>query len=96
MTFSSRIAPICLPEPGVSSPKYAGQMGVVSGWGMTDIEATETSPVLKDLEVTIFSTEECTEIYKDFIERYELSKGKTETEAKKTRSEADVHQRYTS
>ena len=95
MTFSSRIAPICLPEPGVSSPKYAGQIGVVSGWGMTDIEATETSPVLKDLtvRVTIFSTEECTEIYKDFVERYALSKGKTETEAKNARSEADVDQR---
>ena len=62
----------------------------MSGWGKTDIEATRTSPVLKDLNVMIFSNEECIEMKKDFYERYALFDGFTETEAKKARSQARV------
>ena len=93
LRFSAKIAPVCLPDPRFSASKYAGQIGVVSGWGMTDIDSTITSPVLKDLRVRIFSNclfEECLEIKKDFFERRERKDGGSVAEAKMARSKARV------
>ena len=73
LRFSAEIAAVCLPDPRFSASKYAGQEGVVSGWGKTDIRAINTSPVLKDLKVRIFSNEECKELKNDYIKRKELS-----------------------
>ena len=73
LRFSAEIAAVCLPDPRFSASKYASQEGVVSGWGKTDIRAINTSPVLKDLKVRIFSNEECKELKNDYIRRKELS-----------------------
>ena len=96
LVFNAKIGPVCLPEPGASNPKYAGQKGVISGWGKTDIYDINTSPVLKHLKVNIFSNEDCLKIYQDFIERKALLKGATESEAKEARSQAFVHRYHVS
>ena len=96
LMFSAKVAPVCLPEPGAANPKYAGQKGVISGWGKTDIYDIKTSPVLKHLKVNIFSNEDCLKIYQDFIERKALLNGTTESEAKEARSQAFVHRYHVS
>ena len=40
----------------------------MSGWGATNAEGTEGSPVLKDLEVTVLSNEHCLEKYRDWVD----------------------------
>ena len=61
LTYSASVAPVCLPDPAFSSTKYVGRTGTVSGWGATNPDGMDTSTVLKDLEVTVLSNEECLE-----------------------------------
>ena len=68
LTYSASVAPVCLPDPAFSSTKYVGRTGTVSGWGAIDPEGTNTSTVLKDLEVTVLSNEECLEKLHELID----------------------------
>ena len=59
LVFSAKIGPVCLSE--FPSNKHAGRVGMVSGWGTTDYNATEVSLVLKDLKVNVLSNQNCME-----------------------------------
>ena len=61
LTYSASVAPVCLPDPAFSSSKYVGRTDTVSGWGVTTAKGTNASTVLKDLEVNVFSNEQCVE-----------------------------------
>ena len=64
LIFSAKISPVCL--SAFPSTKHAGRVGMVSGWGARNFEATEVSLVLKDLKVNVLSNQNCMEK----IERY--------------------------
>ena len=89
LTFSASVAPVCLPDPA-SSSKYAGWTGTVSGWGATDPDGMNTSTVLKDLEVTVLSNEECLEKLRDATEDRARAQGVNETMINFLRSNASL------
>ena len=65
LTFTSSVAPVCL--PGSVRTLYTGQIATVTGWGFTG-DAGDTSPTLQEVEVTVASNEECSDIYPGKIE----------------------------
>ena len=67
LTFSSSIAPICLPASTQSL--YTGQVATVTGWGDTGADGSPAS-TLQEVEVTVMSNEECNVYYPGKIERY--------------------------
>ena len=90
LTFSASVAPVCLPDPAFSSTKYAGWTGTVSGWGATDPDGMNTSTVLKDLEVTVLSNEECLEKIRDATENRGRAQGFNQTVINSLRSNASL------
>ena len=90
LIFSASVAPVCLPDPAFSSTKYVGRTGTVSGWGATDPEGMNTSTVLKDLEVTVLSNEECLEKLRDATEDRARAQGVNETMINFLRSNASL------
>ena len=48
--YSSKVSPICLPEPHA---EFGGLKATAAGWGSTDAFGTEQSPVLKAVELTV-------------------------------------------
>ena len=66
LVFSAKIGPVCLSE--FPSNKHAGRVGMVSGWGARNFEATEISLVLKDLKVNVLSNQNCMEKVEEFRE----------------------------
>ena len=65
LTFTSTIAPVCL--PGSVRSLYTGQIAIVTGWGLTGASG-DSSPTLQEVEVTVASNEECSDIYPGKIE----------------------------
>ena len=65
ITFSSTIAPICLPTSTQSL--YTGQVATVTGWGDTGADGSPAS-TLQEVEVTVMSNEECNIYYPGKIE----------------------------
>ena len=65
LTFTSSVAPVCL--PGSVQSLYTGQTATVTGWGLTGTSG-DTSPTLQEVEVTVASNEECSDIYPGKIE----------------------------
>ena len=65
LTFSSTIAPVCLPASVQSL--YTDHVATVTGWGLTGASG-DTSPTLQEVEVTVASNEECSDIYPGKIE----------------------------
>ena len=65
LTFTSSVAPICL--PGSIRSLYTGQTATVTGWGLTGA-AGDSSTTLQEVEVTVASNEECSDIYPGKIE----------------------------
>jgi len=53
--FSYAVGPVCLPQ---FQKSYTGQIGVVTGWGRIN-ETSSISPLLRQVEVPIFSNPEC-------------------------------------
>ena len=70
LTFSSTIAPICLPAS--TQTLYTGQVATVTGWGDTGAGGSPAS-ILQEAEVTVISNEECNDHYPGKIERYQLN-----------------------
>ena len=66
LTFTSSVAPICL--PGSIRSLYTGHTATVTGWGLTEADG-DTSPTLQEVEVTVASNEECSDIYPGKIEK---------------------------
>ena len=66
LIFSAKISPVCL--SAFPSTKHAGRVGMVSGWGARNFEATEVSLVLKDLKVNVLSNQNCMEKVEEFRE----------------------------
>ena len=60
LTFTSSVAPVCL--PGSVRSLYTGQIATVTGWGLTGASG-DSSPTLQEVEVTVASNEECSDIY---------------------------------
>ena len=58
VTFSKYVQPACL---GINEPKE-GVKVFVSGWGIT--EDKEKSDILKGVQVTVYSWEKCTAMYR--------------------------------
>ena len=48
--YSSKVSPICLPEPNA---EFGELKATAAGWGSTDSVSTEQSPVLKAVELTV-------------------------------------------
>ena len=67
LTFSSTVAPVCLPASTQSL--YTGQVATVTGWGDTGADGSPAS-TLQEVEVTVMSNEECNIYYPGKIERY--------------------------
>ena len=61
LTFSARVAPVCLPA---AASLYAGRVATVTGWGSTLVLGA-TSAVLREANVTIMANEECGEAFSD-------------------------------
>ena len=68
LTFSSSIAPICLPASTQSL--YTGQVATVTGWGDTSSDGSPAS-TLQEVQMTVMSNEECDTYYPGKIERYQ-------------------------
>ena len=66
LIFSAKVGPVCLSE--FPSNKHAGRVGVVSGWGTTDYNASVVSLVLKDMKVNVLSNQNCMEKAEEFRE----------------------------
>ena len=66
LTFSSTIAPVCLPASTQSL--YTGQVATVTGWGLTSSGGSQAS-TLQEAEVTVLSNEKCNDYYPGKIER---------------------------
>ena len=65
LTFTSSVAPVCL--PGSIRSLYTGQTATVTGWGLTGASG-DLSPTLQEVGVTVASNEECSDIYPGKIE----------------------------
>ena len=65
LTFTSSVAPVCL--PGSVQSLYTGQIATVTGWGLTGASG-DSSPTLQEVEVTVATNEECSDIYPGKIE----------------------------
>ena len=61
LTFSARVAPVCLPA---AASLYAGRVATVTGWGSTLVLGA-SSAVLREANVTIMANEECGEAFSD-------------------------------
>ena len=61
LTFSARVAPVCLPA---AASLYAGRVATVTGWGSTLLLGA-SSAVLREANVTIMANEECGEAFSD-------------------------------
>ena len=51
------ISPVCLPEN--SREDYSGQVGLVTGWGVTQEGGIQLAPGLREVNVTVMSQEDC-------------------------------------
>ena len=67
LTFSSSVAPVCLPASTQS--QYTGQVATVTGWGLTSSDGSPAS-TLQEAEVEVISNEACSDHYPGKIERY--------------------------
>ena len=67
LTFSSAVAPVCLPASTQSL--YTGQVATVTGWGLTSSGGSPAS-TLQEAEVEVISNQECSDHYPGKIERY--------------------------
>jgi len=57
--FSNTVYPACLPSD--PSEQYAGQLGVITGWGRTEFGSPAT--YLQKLDVSIWPNDQCQQIY---------------------------------
>merc|ERR1719431_2176680 len=48
--YTSKVSPICLPEPGA---EFGGLQATAAGWGRTGTDSVNQSPVLKAVELTV-------------------------------------------
>ena len=69
ITFSSTVAPVCL--PGSTQSLYTGQVATVTGWGATSSDGI-SSPTLQKVDVTVVSNEKCKDYYPGKIKRLDL------------------------
>ena len=70
LTFSSTIAPVCLPASTQSL--YTGQVATVTGWGDTGEGPSST---LQEAEVTVISNKQCSDYYPGKIKKYGIQCG---------------------
>ena len=64
LTFSARIGPVCLSASPAT--KHTGRVGMVSGWGTTNIAGTEVAMELKHLKVNVLSNQQCIDKIEDW------------------------------
>ena len=74
LTFTTAVAPICLPSSVVSlNPDvysdYSGQVATVTGWGDTSADDS-VSDTLQEVDVKIMSNDNCKNIWGNQIKRY--------------------------
>ena len=68
LTFSSVVAPVCLPS--LVSSLYTGEVATVTGWGRTTMGGS-VSPVLLETNQTVLSNEQCDNAYTQYnIQEY--------------------------
>jgi len=60
--FSNTVYPACLPSD--PSEQYAGQLGVITGWGRTEFGSPAT--YLQKLDVLILPNDQCQQIYSPY------------------------------
>ena len=66
LTFSSTVAPVCLPASTQSL--YTGQVATVTGWGLTSSGGSPAS-TLQEAEVEVISNQACSDHYPGKIKR---------------------------
>ena len=64
LTFSATIGPVCLSATPATT--HAGRVGMVSGWGTTNIAGTEVAMLLKHLKVNVLSNQQCIDKVEDW------------------------------
>ena len=64
LTFTSEIAPVCLPVS--VQCLYSEQKATVTGWGLTGA-TSDSSQTLQEVDVFVASNEECSDIYPNII-----------------------------
>merc|ERR1712214_277154 len=72
LTFSSTIAPVCLPASIQSL--YTGQVATVTGWGLTSSGGSQAS-TLQEAEVEVISNQACNNHYPGKIRSFHLCAG---------------------
>ena len=71
LTFTSAVAPICLPSStanGNTYSEYSNHDATVTGWGLTATEGT-ASNTLQEVDLTILPNSECVEAWGSQIKR---------------------------
>ena len=71
LTFTSAVAPICLPSStanGNTYSEYSNHDATVTGWGLT-ATGGQASNTLQEVELTILENSECEEAWGSQIER---------------------------
>ena len=71
LTFTSAVAPICLPSStpnGNTYPEYSNHEATVTGWGLT-ATAGQAANTLQEVELTILPNSECKEAWGSQIKR---------------------------
>ena len=64
LTFSAKIGPVCLSASPAT--RHTDWVGMVSGWGTTNIAGTEVAMVLKHLKVNVLSNQHCIDKIEDW------------------------------
>ena len=74
LTFTSAVAPICLPSStanGNTYSEYSNNVATVTGWGLT-ATGGQASSTLQEVELTLLPNSECEEAYGSQIKRLSL------------------------
>ncbi len=71
----SFIQPACLPQLHVYNVTYENEVAIVAGWGLNAADAHSTMGTLQKLNVTVFSTAECTTFFDERMSRRMMCAG---------------------
>ncbi|XP_015171014.1 PREDICTED: uncharacterized protein LOC107063621 [Polistes dominula] len=63
--YNEFVIPICMPHGNLLEKNYIGEMAIVAGWGINDIETLRSSKLLQTVMMPIQDTEKCIESYKN-------------------------------
>jgi secreted trypsin-like serine protease len=63
VTYSSTVAPICLPPPSWATTDMTGKTGIATGWGGSSTGANNYTSQMGQASMTFISNADCAKIY---------------------------------